>query len=126
MKGQENLIPTTERSEDEVKKMQKKGGINSGKARRDKRTMREALKILLELPMTDKDGKPVNSPLTGEQMSVVESIATSTVKAAIKGDIKAVKAIADILGENMQNISLSAGEGMTKDDFIEMIKEARK
>lgn len=124
--NEQNLIPNSERAPSELREMTKKGGIASGKARRDKKTMREALKILLELPMTDKDGKPVNSPLTGEQMSVVESIATSTVKAAIRGDIKAVKAIADILGENMQNISLSAGEGMTKDDFIQMIKEARK
>lgn len=124
--NEQNLKPYSELTESEQRELTRKGGIASGKARRDKKTMREALKILLELPMTDKDGKPVNSPLTGEQMSVVESIATSTVKAAIKGDIKAVKAIADILGENMQNFSLSAGEGMTKDDFIEMIKEARK
>lgn len=105
MKGQENLIPTTERSEDEVKKMQKKGGVNSGKARRDKRTMRETLKVLLELTMTDGHGGTVTSPLTGEPMSVIEAIATATIKQAAKGDQRAVKTITDVLGENVLNFN---------------------
>lgn len=105
MKGQENLIPTTERSEDEVKRMQKKGGVNSGKARRDKRTMRETLKVLLELTMTDGHGGTVTSPLTGEPMSVIEAIVTATIKQAAKGDQRAVKTITDVLGENVLNLN---------------------
>jgi len=52
MNGQENLIPFTERSKEEVRAMNKKGGINSGKARREKKLFREAL--ISALKSTDK------------------------------------------------------------------------
>ena len=89
----------------EARERGEKGGIASGKARRDKKTMREALKILLELPMTDGKGGTVASPLTGEPMSVIEAIATATIKQAAKGDQRAVKTITDVLGENVLNLN---------------------
>ena len=46
--NQENLIPMNERSEDEVRELGKKGGIASGKARRERKTLKEELLMLLE------------------------------------------------------------------------------
>lgn len=46
--NEQNLIPTTQRSEDEVRAMQRKGGINSGKARLRKKHGRELVRALLE------------------------------------------------------------------------------
>lgn len=89
----------------EARERGEKGGIASGKARRDKRTMRETLKVLLELTMTDGHGGTVTSPLTGEPMSVIEAIATATIKQAAKGDQRAVKTIIDVLGENVLNLN---------------------
>lgn len=103
--NEKNLIPNSERAPSELRAMTKKGGIASGKARRDKRTMRETLKVLLELTMTDGHGGTVTSPLTGEPMSVIEAIATATIKQAAKGDQRAVKTITDVLGENVINLN---------------------
>ena len=46
--NEKNLIPNNMRSPKEVRENGKKGGIASGKARREKRDMRERLKIMLE------------------------------------------------------------------------------
>lgn len=45
--NEKNLIPTTQRSESEVRKIARKGGINSGKARREKKAAREMMQELL-------------------------------------------------------------------------------
>lgn len=47
-KGVENLIPTSERSKDEVRKIGRKGGKASGEARRKKKELRELTKSFLE------------------------------------------------------------------------------
>ena len=50
--GKENLIPMNERTEDEQREIARKGGIESGKARRRKRTMKEAAQIVLNAPVS--------------------------------------------------------------------------
>lgn len=47
IKGQENLIPFSERTEEEQRKIAQAGGIASGKARRERKTLREELLALL-------------------------------------------------------------------------------
>ena len=42
-KGEENLIPFTERTEEEQREIAKMGGIASGKARKEKATMKKNL-----------------------------------------------------------------------------------
>lgn len=53
--NEKNLIPNNMRSPKEVRENGKKGGIASGKARREKRDMRERLKIMLEEKPKGKD-----------------------------------------------------------------------
>lgn len=43
-----NLIPNTERSPEELRKMGRKGGIASGKSRRKKRELQKLAKMLLD------------------------------------------------------------------------------
>jgi hypothetical protein len=46
-KGQENLIPTNKRSKAEVREIGRKGGVASGKARREKKLLSEFYGSLL-------------------------------------------------------------------------------
>ena len=48
MSNNENLIPFNERTEEEVRAIAKKGGINSGKARKEKAALKKTLLTLLE------------------------------------------------------------------------------
>ncbi len=45
----QNLIPFNKRSETELREISKKGGINSGKSRREKIAVKERLSIALEM-----------------------------------------------------------------------------
>ena len=53
--GTKNLIPFSERTEEEQKEIRMKGGIASGEARRAKRDMRERMKMMLEEKPKGKD-----------------------------------------------------------------------
>lgn len=60
-KGHENLIPFNQRSEAEVRELNRKGGINSGKARREKADFKRKCQIWMESTVaTDKDGNPMS------------------------------------------------------------------
>lgn len=66
------------------------GGIASGKAKRERKTIREELEFLLEKKL--KNNK-------GEDISTREAISTAMIGQAIKGNVKAFIAIRDTIGE---------------------------
>jgi LDH2 family malate/lactate/ureidoglycolate dehydrogenase len=57
-KGQENLIPFSERTEEEARENGRKGGKASGAARRRKADLRRMAQDILDGTYTDKNGKP--------------------------------------------------------------------
>ena len=81
----ENLIPVTKRSEKEAREMSRKGGINSGKARRQKKTFKELFEIALSLQNEE----------TGEQNDI--GITAAMIKKALSGDVKAFESIRDTI-----------------------------
>ena len=86
MKGEENLIPFTKRTEDEQRKIQKKGGRASGAARRRRSQMRKDLERLLAT--IGADGNTY-------QCSICEAM----ISKALAGDVKAAEFIRDTIGE---------------------------
>lgn len=99
--GYKNLVPLDQRTKDEQRTIQEKGGIASGVARRRKRSMKEAADYYLSLPETDR--RRVNALLRDEvepedvdnQMSVVMGMA----EAAKRGDARAAGVLLKMLGE---------------------------
>lgn len=57
MANEQNLIPFSERSEEEARECGRKGGINSGKTRRRKRTVKQAMELVMSLPVSDPKTK---------------------------------------------------------------------
>jgi hypothetical protein len=77
MANEQNLrVPTSS----EARENGKKGGIASGEARRAKKSLREAMQILMDADLTGKDGKT---------MTGTEAMAARAFQAALKGDWKA-------------------------------------
>lgn len=94
--AQKDLIPMSERSKDEVKEISRKGGINSGKARRNKAMLKDCLNILMEKKyLDDKTGKKV----TGAELLAINLFT----KALEEGDTakasKAFEVIRDTSGQ---------------------------
>lgn len=105
MANEENLIPfTSEQSREEAKKNGAKGGIASGKARREKKAFRETLEALLSMPMNDGDGISVDdiqnfANIKGQNISVQEAILIAQVQKAMNGDTRAAEYLRDTAGQ---------------------------
>lgn len=115
---------TSDQSREEAARNGQKGGIASGEARRRKRTLREIAEVLAErkvkMPMPDG---------TQEEMTYDAALVQSMYqKAVTKGDTKAAKFVATLLGEFVEKHEVEAkGVIMLPKDEIEGIGElARK
>lgn len=112
MANEKNLIPNSERTPEELRKIAAAGGRASGAARRRKKSLKEAADLYLSLPVTDRrvwnklarDG--VDPGDVDNQMAVVSGLTMR----AIKGDSKAAKVLFDLLGENGNTDSQDAFE----------------
>ena len=104
----QNLIPV--RTVEEARKKGRAGGIASGRARKERKAMRETVEILLKMPlkngkiddisgieslqsMTGKDGK-LTVNLTIQDVTMV-----ALMKKAMKGDMRAMELLMDLTGE---------------------------
>lgn len=66
--AKEDLIPMNRRSKEEVKEIARRGGINSGKTRRNKALLKDCINILMEQKVIDEEtGKKITG---AEQLSV--------------------------------------------------------
>lgn len=91
MANEKNLRPfTSEQSHEEAVENGKKGGIASGEAKRAKKSLREAMQILMDADLTGKDGKT---------MTGTEAMAAKAFQAALKGDWKAWELARDTAGQ---------------------------
>ena len=100
----DNLIPQSERTKEEQREIARKGGIASGKARREKKAMRETLEALLSMPM--KNGKSVNvetvknfAALKGKNITVQEAMTIAMIQKAMKGSVQAAEWVRDTAGQ---------------------------
>jgi len=105
MANEENLTPfTSEQNREEAVKNGKKGGIASGKARREKKLFRETLESLLSMSM--KSGKCMDvdeiknfAAIKGKNISVQEAILIAQIQKAMKGDTRAAEYVRDTIGQ---------------------------
>lgn len=91
----------------------KKGGMASGESKRLNKAVAEILREELSKKVGDMT-----------KLEWLTQMAINNTKNAVT--LKDIKLMQEILGEAAEKLQVSMGEGMTKDDFIEMIKEARK
>lgn len=98
----ENLKPVTQRTKEEARQISQKGGIASGEARRRKKTMREALEMLLfhtelnaKTKQMLKDEGVKNTDDFNHQMVITRSL----IAKAESGDVQAYNAICAMIGE---------------------------
>lgn len=92
-KGHDNLIPLDERTKDEQRKIQKKGGIASGKARRKKANLKRTMEELLKMDLPDSKLKQQLVAI-GIDPSMEQGLALSVLLKAInKGNHQAFETI---------------------------------
>ena len=98
----QNLIPTTQRSEKEARELGRKGGIASGKARRLKKQGRELMQEMLAMRETDPQIVERLAAAWGiSPKALTKEIAANAVqvdKAIKKEDTAAFRAVHDLAG----------------------------
>lgn len=123
--SKEDLVPQNKRTKEEQKKIAKKGGIASGEARRQKKTMREWLEIAMQAVIKNNDGKPIMSPddpnreLTRKECAMLKLAAK-----AAKGDLKAIELSAKLSGEAETKVVVETATPAEK--LAALINESRK
>lgn len=131
MAGKDNLKTP---SSAEARSNGKKGGIASGKARREKKAMKETLETLLQMPL--KAGKAADldeikdiAALKGKNITVQEAIMLAQIQKAMKGDTKAAEYVRDTSGNKLkEGVELSGGinnpfAGLSTDELRKLISD---
>lgn len=101
MANKENLKSLKERTTSEQREIARKGGKKSGETRRNKKTMREALEMLMfdvEVDEAAKDklrGAGISEKDFNNQMLITLGL----MKKAREGDVQAYNAICSMIGE---------------------------
>ncbi len=132
MANDENLIPNSERTPKERKERAKKMGIASGKARREKKAMKDTLAALLSMPLQDGSTPDIEqiqsiAELNGKNITVQEAIMLAQIKKAMKGDTKAAEFVRDSSGNKLKEGVEISGEinnpfaGLSTDELKKLI-----
>ena len=89
--GQENLIPMNKRSKEEAREYGRKGGIESGKTRQKKATMKKILEDMLN--------EVANVKGNTNNLTYAELVTLGLIKGATKGNAINYKTIMEVKGE---------------------------
>lgn len=110
MANEQNLKPA--RTKSEARERGANGGKNSGKARRDKKILKDCLEILME--------KKTN--IDGVNMTGFEALALSAFEKALSGDVKAMTFVRDTLGQKpVEKVVIADVEPSVIDEVESMV-----
>jgi len=101
MANEQNLIPINKRTKSEQREYQSQGGKKSGEVRRQKKAMKETMKMLLNLDMPECDGKEELKQLgiADDDLTLQTGILVNQVKKALSGNLDSAKFVRDTAGE---------------------------
>lgn len=114
----ENLRPV--RNTDEAKKRGKNGGIASGVSRRKKRNMKEAVRLLMDMPISfDNVSQSMKEMgIQEEDLTNQMAVVVSMYKEAMSGNVRAAEFLRETLG--------NSAEAMNRAERLKMDKERLK
>lgn len=101
MAGKDNLKTP---SSAEARSNGRKGGIASGKARREKKALKDTLEELLAMPIKDGASADIEkiksiAGIKGKNITMQEAIMVAMLNKAAKGDVRAAEYVRDTIGQ---------------------------
>ena len=125
MANEENLIPNSERSPKELREQCRRGGIASGKARKEKADRKKRMAELLDLNMQGAGVDKIKKFFgLKDELTAYETICLSCLmKAMQKGDANALEKLLKISGEQFAEVlDVSVGKSEKLADIMEQLK----
>ena len=99
MAGEDNLIPMSERSKAEARELGRKGGIESGKVRKQNADMKKRLREIANMAL--RDGKidkiKTIADAKNANLSVSDALLVKLILMALNGNIKAMNTLMGML-----------------------------
>lgn len=123
----ENLQPV--KTKEEARRRGRNGGIASGKARREKREMRELARELLSMPLKDEPIEEIQclSGANNKNMSGMQAALIKQLQMAIQGNTQALAFLRDTAGyKPSEQIEISGDIEKASAEIDAMIAEKRK
>lgn len=109
--GMKNLIPSSQRSPEQLREMGHKGGLKSAENRKRRKDIAEALKMLLA--EEDKDG-----------VLIQDKIVTKCLESLIEnGNVKDLKTLTEILGENVIKMEVNTPQIVVEEKDASMVAD---
>lgn len=122
-KRQENLKPFKKGqiSKEQAVKNGRKGGKASVAAKKRRETFKESMEALLQDKLIDPDtkAKMAEMGLNPDEMTNQAAFIVTTLKQAMKGDTGAINIVREMVGERVQEISIST----TVDDKVKELND---
>ena len=123
MANEENLIPVTKRTKSEAREISKKGGQASGESRRKKKSMKQELDAILSLSATEENIIAFNGIISKDSDASNQTLViASAVKQALKGNVKAMQFIVNVMGGTDKERQQMKLDKQLQKARIEMIK----
>lgn len=100
--GTNNLIPLSERTKDEQKRIARQGGLKSGENRRKRKTAKQLLENILSQNLTDEQIEEIlgnASALLDGDKSAYNVMMVKALQGAMGGDVKSQLFIRDTVGD---------------------------
>lgn len=103
MANEQNLIPNSERTPEELREITRKGGIASGEARRKRKTLKELLEQVADKKVQSEKIKQTlrEMGVADEDMTNQMAIAVRIALGALNGDHKSISEYMDGTGQKI-------------------------
>lgn len=132
MANEQNLVQN--RSREEAEALSRKGGVASGRARRQKRDLRESMRKILELDISPKQKEQLGSlGINSEGWSLGDVVNIMAVQTAMKGNVSAMAYCRDTAGFNPElqlreaqfeyEKKQKSGEGVEIEDISDIVEK---
>lgn len=128
MAGTQNLIPFNKRTETEQKRITTMGGVASGKARREKKTLRELAEMIGQMPV--KNPKTIaimeKAGFEPEQMTNDMAMMMGLQLKAQNGDPSAAKLLSELRGQYSTRVEVEPVQPKPLIDLTDAIEAEEK
>lgn len=132
MANEQNLVQN--RSREEAEALSRKGGVASGRVRRQKRDLRESMRKILELDVSPKQKEQLESlGINSEGWSLGDVVNIMAVQTAMKGNVSAMAYCRDTAGFNPElqlreaqfeyEKKQKSGEGVEIEDVSDIVEK---
>ena len=124
MANEQNLIPNNERSPNEVRENGRKGGVASGVARREKKTIQKILGEYLEAGISENKNLEALAKKAGvsSDKSIKELVTVICLLNTLKkGNVTELEKIMQLLGEQPE---VADAQAQKQADFLDAVKRA--